>query len=58
MAPMDEWHEDGKHSKDLLEGRRPSADVTELIADDNEDAIVPMSNFCARSQSEEIPKWE
>jgi len=44
---MNEWH-DGQHFNELLEGRRSSADVIELIADDNEDAIVPMSGFCAR----------
>ena len=39
---MDGWH-DGTRFTDSVEGRNSSADVTELIADDNEDAIVPMS---------------
>jgi len=43
---MDDWHDD-KYFSELVEGRRSSADVTELIADDNEDAIVPMSASCA-----------
>ncbi len=45
---MGKRHEDGKYSNESLEGRRSSADVIELIADDNEDAIVAMSGFCAR----------
>ncbi len=56
---MDKWHEDGKYSNDLLEGRRSSADVVELNADDNEDAIVPMSGFCARGVNpKESQKWK
>jgi hypothetical protein len=43
---MNDWH-DGKYFSELVEGRRSSADVAELIADDNEDAIVPMSASCA-----------
>jgi hypothetical protein len=45
---MDDWHDD-KYFSELVEGRRSSADVTELIANDNEDAIVPMSASCAVS---------
>ena len=45
---MDDWHDD-KYFSELVEGRRSSADVTELIANDNEDAIVPMSASCTVS---------
>jgi hypothetical protein len=45
---MDDWHDD-KYFSELVEGRHSSADVAELIADDNEDAIVPMSASCAES---------
>jgi hypothetical protein len=46
---MDDWHDDGKYFSELVEGTLSSADVTELIADDNEDAIVPMSASCVES---------
>lgn len=39
---MDGWH-DGKYFSELVKVSRSSADVTELIADDNENAIAPMS---------------
>jgi hypothetical protein len=45
---MDDRH-DGKYFSELVDGRRSSADVTELIADDNEDAIAPISASCAES---------
>jgi hypothetical protein len=44
----DDWH-DGKYFNVLVEGSRSSANVTELIADDSEDAIVPISASYAES---------
>jgi hypothetical protein len=45
---MGDWH-DGKYFSEFVEGMRSSADVTELIVDDSDDAIVPMSASCAVS---------
>jgi hypothetical protein len=40
---------DCEYFSELLEGRRSSADVSKLIADDNEEAIAPMSASYAKS---------